>query len=105
MKRLFSEVRAFVPVACAETQGWPSPITSSNAHEVDVPGSSQWTDSGVDLPPDRSVTIFAQKLRQFTDGGAPSTQGAARRRKTHSGRAILNILCYAHGSSGAEWSG
>src|ERR1700739_259325 len=102
MKRLLSEVCAFVPVACAETQVWPSPITSSNAHEADVPGSSQWTDSGVDLPPDRSVTIFASEIRQIPDGGPPSTQGAARRRKTHSGRAILNTLCHAHGSSGAE---
>jgi len=79
MKWLVSLVGALALSVCAAAQKQPSSTSSSTTtHEVDVPGSAQWTDTGVDLLPGQSVTITATGTLQFMDGGAPGPQGAAR---------------------------
>jgi hypothetical protein len=66
-----------VLAACAAAQTQPSAVPSKT-HEVDVPGSASWTDTGLDLAAGQSVTITATGTLQFMDGGAPGPQGAAR---------------------------
>jgi len=78
MKRLLLSLGALLAVTCAVAQTQTSSATSSKTHELDVPGSSQWTDTGVDLALGQSVTITATGALQFMDGNSPGPEGAAR---------------------------
>jgi hypothetical protein len=87
MMRLLRLMCAFSLAICAAAQTQPSAsqsapaataASSSTKHELDVPGSSQWMDTGVDLLVGQSVTITATGTLQYMDGGTPGPQGAAR---------------------------
>ena len=78
MQRLLPLMFAFLLAISAAAQTQPAASTSSKTHELDVPGSVLWTDSGVDLLSGQSVTITATGNLQFMDGGAPGPAGAAR---------------------------
>lgn len=78
MKRPLLFLGALLAVTCAVAQTQTSSTASSKTHELDVPGSNQWTDTGVDLTPGQSATITAAGTLQYMDGNAPGPQGAAR---------------------------
>jgi hypothetical protein len=78
MKRLLPFLGAFLFATYAAAQTQTSPTASPKTHELDVPGSTQWTDAGVDLALSQSVTITATGTLQYMDGNAPGPQGTAR---------------------------
>jgi hypothetical protein len=78
MKRLLVLFGALLFATCAVAQTQTSPASSSKTYELDVPGSAQWTDAGVDLAVGQSVTITATGNLQYMDGNTPGPQGAAR---------------------------
>jgi len=78
MTRLAPLLCAFVLALSAAAQTQPAAASSSNSHELDVPGSTIWTDSGIDLLSGQNVAITATGNLQFTDGVAPGPAGAAR---------------------------
>ncbi len=78
MKRLLIFFGALLFAACTAAQTQTPSAASSKTHELDVPGSAQWTDAGIDLALGQSVTITATGTLQFMDGNAPGPQGEAR---------------------------
>ncbi len=78
MKRFFPVLCAILIAANAAAQTQPGSTSTQNTHEIDVPGSSLWTDTGVDLKTGQSVTITATGNLQFSDGASPDAAGAAR---------------------------
>jgi len=80
MKRLLPILCVFLLAisAAAQTQPAPSAAATSNSHELDIPGSKLWTDTGMDLLTGQSLTITASGNLQFSDGSAPGPAGAAR---------------------------
>ena len=75
LRSLFLGALLIATYAAAQAQTSPA---ASTTHEITVPGSTQWTDAGIDLASGQSVTITATGTLQFMDGNAPGPQGAAR---------------------------
>jgi len=78
MKLLALFLGALLVATCAAAQTQSPSAATPKTHELDVPGSAQWTDAGVDLALGQSVTITATGTLQFMDGNAPGPQGTAR---------------------------
>lgn len=78
MKRTLPLLVAFLLAMCAAAQTQTSSAAPSTTHELDVLGSAQWTDSGVDLAVGQAVTITATGTLQYMDGNSPGPQGTAR---------------------------
>jgi hypothetical protein len=80
MKRLLPLLCLFLLAisAAAHAQSMPSPAAASNSHELDVPASTLWTNSGIDVLSGQSITITGTGNIQFADGNAPGPAGAAR---------------------------
>jgi hypothetical protein len=74
-----------VPLLCAFTlalstaaQTQAPAQTPQKAHELDVPGSQPWTDTGLDFQPGQTVTITATGKLQYMDSNSPGPQGEVR---------------------------
>jgi hypothetical protein len=84
MKRLLLLFAGILLASCVAAQTQPSSATPSSSQtpsktrEVNVPGSVQWTDTGVDVGAGQTITISATGTLQFNDGASAGPQGAAR---------------------------
>ena len=78
MYRLSLLLATFLLAACALAQNQPSAAASANSRELDVSGSQQWTDTGVDVAPGESVTATASVSLHFADGTSAGPGGATR---------------------------
>ena len=78
MKRLLLFLGALLVATYASAQTQTTSTASPKTHELDLAGSTQWTDTGIDLALGQPVTITATGTLQYMDGNAPGPQGVAR---------------------------
>ncbi len=76
---LFAQLVAPGAPAPAQQSNSPSPKPSASSYTADLPGSTQWKDTGLDLQPGDEVQISASGQLQYADAKQPATpDGLAR---------------------------